>query len=127
MEYLLSSTESGGLGGGLVMGCICGGVCPITGPVGSYGNCVCATVASCNYVSSFGLVSKSITIGVSSSSIIIGAASFLLVLTGHLSGMSCGTKGFVAPCTAGTFTPLALICDLVCTKMCLLHNSGNLF
>ena len=63
------------------------------------------------------LVSKSITGGVSSSlSIIMGVTSFLLVLTGCFSSMSCGTKCFVALCTAGTFTPLALIWDLVCTK-----------
>ena len=72
------------------MGCICGGVCPITGLIGSYGNCVCATVASGDCVLSFGLVSKSITIGVSSSSlIIIGVASFLLVLTGCYWDLVC--------------------------------------
>ena len=99
------------------MGCICDDVCPITGLVGSYRNCVCATATSGNCVSSFGLVSKSIAIGISSSlSIIIGAASFLLVLTGCFSRMSCGTKGFVVLCTVGTFTPLVLIWDLVCTK-----------
>ena len=69
-----------------------------------------------NWVSNSGLVSKSITIAVSSSSIIIGFISLLIVLTGCFSGIPCGTKGFVVPCTAGTLTPLALIWDLVYTK-----------
>ena len=82
-------------------------------------------MASHDCVSDF-LVSKSITGGVSSSpSIIMGVTSFLLVLSGHFSNMSCGTKGLVVPCIAGTFTPLALFWDLVCKKMCLLNSSGN--
>ena len=107
LEFFLLSTKSGDLGSCLVMGCICGGVCPITGLVGSYGNCVCATVASHDCVSNSGLVSKSISSGVSSSSslIIIGVTSFLLVLTGCFSSMSYGTKGFVVTCSVGTFTP----------------------
>ena len=33
-----------------------------------------------------------------------------------LSGLTCGTKLFSIPLTCGTFTPLDLACDLVCTQ-----------